>query len=95
MMYFWLGIIIILGFLEVITVNLVSIWFIISGVIAKIGTICANKNVSLASILQHEVSGNSTAEITVITERSKEKLIKEVVAELDNCKVESLIRVAE
>lgn len=65
------------------------------GVIAKIGTICANKNVSLASILQHEVSGNSTAEITVITERTQEKLIKEVVSELDNCKVESLIRVAE
>lgn len=36
MMYFWLGIIIILGFLEVITVNLVSIWFIVSGIIALI-----------------------------------------------------------
>lgn len=65
------------------------------GVIAKIGTICANKNVSLASIVQREVTGNNTATITVITEKCQEKLIKEVVNELDNCTVESLIRVAE
>ena len=65
------------------------------GVIAKIGTICANKNVSLASILQKEVSGNNTADITVITEKCQEKLIREVVSELDNCIVNSLIRVAE
>ena len=65
------------------------------GVIAKIGTICANKNVSLASILQKEVSGNNTADITVITEKCQEKLIKEVVGELDNCVVNSLIRVAD
>ena len=36
MMYFWLGIIIVLGFLEAITINLVSIWFIISGFIALV-----------------------------------------------------------
>ena len=65
------------------------------GVIAKIGTICANKNISLASIVQREVSGNNTAVITVITEKCQERLIKEVVNELDNCTVESLIRVAE
>ena len=65
------------------------------GVIAKIGTICANKNISLASILQREVSENNTADIIVITEKCKEKLIKEVVQELDNCTVNSLIRVAE
>ena len=65
------------------------------GVIAKIGTICANKNISLESILQREVSENNTADIIVITEKCKEKLIKEVVQELDNCTVNSLIRVAE
>ncbi len=65
------------------------------GVIAKIGTICANKNISLASIMQKEVLENNTANITVITEKCQERLIKEVVNELDNCTVNSLIRVAE
>jgi homoserine dehydrogenase len=65
------------------------------GVIAKIGTICANKNISLASIMQKEVYENSTADIVVITEKCQERLIKEVVEELDNCTVNSLIRVAE
>ena len=65
------------------------------GVIAKIGTICANKNISLASILQREVSENNTADIIVITEKCQERLIKEVVNELDECTVNSLIRVAE
>lgn len=36
MFYFWLGIIIFLGLLEVATVNLVSIWFIISGLFAMV-----------------------------------------------------------
>ena len=48
------------------------------GVIAKIGTICANKNISLSSILQKGVSEDNTADITVITESCQEKLIKEV-----------------
>lgn len=65
------------------------------GVIAKIGTICANKNISLSSILQKGVSDNNTADITVITEKCQEKLIKEVVAELDHCTVNSIIRVAD
>ena len=65
------------------------------GVIAKIGTICANKKISLASILQRGVYDNNTADIVVITEKCQEKLIKEVVNELDNCTVNSLIRVAE
>lgn len=65
------------------------------GIIAKIGTICANKKISLSSILQKEVFENKTADITVITERCQEKLIREVVQELDNCTVNSLIRVAE
>ncbi len=36
MFYFWLMLIIFLGFLEAITINLVSIWFVISGLIALI-----------------------------------------------------------
>lgn len=65
------------------------------GVIAKIGTICANKNISLSSILQKGVSSDNTADITVITESCQEKLIKEVINELTGCTVNSLIRVAE
>ena len=64
------------------------------GVIAKIGTICASKDISLSSILQKGVEANNTAEITVITEKCLERKIREVVAELDNCTVNSLIRVA-
>lgn len=63
------------------------------GVIAKIGTICANKNISLSSILQKGVSDDNTADITVITESCQEKLIKEVVEELKDCTVNSIIRV--
>ena len=65
------------------------------GVIAKIGSICASKNISLASILQREISGDNTADITVITEKCQERLIREAIDELDNCTVNSLIRVAE
>lgn len=65
------------------------------GVIAKIGTICANKHISLASILQKGVNENNTAEITVITENCLERSIKEVISELTGCEVMSLIRVAE
>lgn len=63
------------------------------GVIAKIGTICANKQISLSSILQKGVSEDNTAEITVITEECLEKSIREVVSELDNCTINSIIRV--
>ena len=65
------------------------------GVIAKIGTICANKNISLSSILQKGVNENNTATITVITEKCLERSIKEVVSELTDCEVASLIRVED
>ena len=65
------------------------------GVIAKIGTICANKDISLSSILQKGVEANNTAEITVITEKCLERKIREVVSELDGCEINSLIRVME
>lgn len=67
------------------------------GVIAKIGTICANKNVSLSSILQKGVSTtDNTAEITVITEKCFEKSMREIVSELgDDCVINNIIRVME
>lgn len=64
-----------------------------TGVIGKIGTICANKNISLSSILQKGVSDNNTADITVITEICKEADIQAAIKELDDCKINSLIRV--
>lgn len=36
MFYFWLGVVILLGILEAITVGLVSIWFVLSGIVALI-----------------------------------------------------------
>ena len=65
------------------------------GVIAKIGTICASKNISVSSILQKGVKNDNTAEITVITEKCLEKSVKEVVNELDECTLNSMIRVME
>jgi len=63
------------------------------GMIAKIGTICANKNISLISI--NGVEDNNSADITVITGSCLEKNIREVVKELDDCTVNSVIRVLE
>ena len=65
------------------------------GVIAKIGSICANKNVSLSSIVQKGVKEDNTAEITVITENCLEKNVQEIVNKLEGCKINSLIRVME
>lgn len=36
MFYFWLAVVLILGFFEIITVGLVSVWFVISGIVAMI-----------------------------------------------------------
>ncbi len=63
------------------------------GLIAKIGTVCAENNVSLASIVSD--SDEVTARITVITDKCIEKNIKKVIAELNDCEVKSLIRVME
>ncbi|MCM1265976.1 MAG: homoserine dehydrogenase [Candidatus Gastranaerophilales bacterium] len=63
------------------------------GVIGKIGTICAKRNISLSSILQKGVSEDNTADITVITEVCKEEDIQEAIAELNECTINSLIRV--
>ena len=63
------------------------------GVIGKIGTICAKRNISLSSILQKGVSDDNTADITVITEVCKEEDIQHAIAELEECTINSLIRV--
>lgn len=65
------------------------------GVIGKIGTICANHDISLASIVQRCVSDNNTADITVITELVKEKNMQDAIKliEQGENKVNSLIRV--
>ena len=65
------------------------------GVIGKIGTICANHDISLASIVQRCVSEDNTADITVITELVKEENMQKAIKliEQDGNKVNSLIRV--
>ena len=65
------------------------------GVIGKIGTICADNDISLASIVQKCVSDDNTADITVITELVKEKNMQNAIRliEADGNKVNNLIRV--
>ena len=67
------------------------------GVIGKIGKICADNDISLASIVQRCVSDDNTADITVITELVREKNMQNAVRAFENDevinKVNSLIRV--
>lgn len=67
------------------------------GVIGKIGKICADNNISLASIVQRGVSEDNTADITVITELCREKDMQNTVRAFENDeyinRVNSLIRV--
>ncbi len=65
------------------------------GVIGKIGTICAENNISLASIVQKCVGEDNTADITVITEIASESAMQNAIKliEADGSKVNSLIRV--
>lgn len=67
------------------------------GVIGKIGTICAENGISLASIMQRGVSEDNTADITVITELAKEKDMQKTIKQFEQDeyinKVNSLIRV--
>ena len=65
------------------------------GVIAKIGTICANKHISLSSIVQKGIESDNTADITVITDKCLERSFREIVEELDECTINSIIRVME
>lgn len=65
------------------------------GVIGKIGTICADNGISLASMVQKRISDDNTAEITVITEIASEAAMQNAIKliEQDGNKVNSLIRV--
>lgn len=65
------------------------------GVIGTIGTICAENDISLESIVQRCVSEDNTADITVITELVKEKNMQNAIKQIeqDGNKVNSLIRV--
>lgn len=67
------------------------------GVIGKIGKICEDNSISLASIVQKGVSEDNTADITVITELCREKDMQNAVKAFENDeyinKVNSLIRV--
>ncbi len=36
MIYFWLGLSLILGFIEIISINLTTVWFVISGLLAMV-----------------------------------------------------------
>lgn len=67
------------------------------GVIGRIGKACEDNNISLASIVQKEIVKDNCAEITVITELSKEKDMQKVIDILNNddtiLNVNSLIRV--
>ena len=67
------------------------------GVIGRIGKACEDNNISLASIVQKEIVKDNCAEITVITELSKEKNMQKVIDILNNddtiLNVNSLIRV--
>ena len=65
------------------------------GVIGKIGTICAENDISLASIVQRCVSEDNTADITVITELVQEKNMQNAIKQIeqDGNIVNSLIRV--
>ena len=67
------------------------------GVIGKIGKVCEDNDISLASIVQRGVSEDNTADITVITELCKEKNMQKAIETFKNDefinKVNSLIRV--
>ncbi len=65
------------------------------GVIGKIGTICANNDISLESIVQRCVAEDNTANITVITELVKEQDMQNAIKQIeqDGNKVNNLIRV--
>ena len=65
------------------------------GTIGAIGTVCAENNINLQSILQKGIKEDNTALIVVITEASYEKDIQNAVKKLNeqNIKVTNLIRV--
>lgn len=52
------------------------------GAIGVIGTICGKNNINISTIMQNGINEDNTAEIVVITERSKEADVQNALAEL-------------
>lgn len=69
------------------------------GVIGAIGEICAQNNLSIASVLQKGINKENKAQIIVITEYCKEKFMKKTLEELQKNKniekINGFIRVME
>ncbi len=67
------------------------------GAIGIIGTICGNNNINISTIMQKGIKEDNTAEIVVITERSKESDIQNALKELlkSDCikNIDNLLRV--
>lgn len=67
------------------------------GAIGVIGTICGQHNINISTIMQHGTKEDNTAEIVVITEKSKEADIQNALKELvkSECinKIDNLLRV--
>lgn len=67
------------------------------GAIGIIGTICGKNNINISTIMQNGIKPDNTAEIVVITERSKESDVQNALKELlkSECikKIDNLLRV--
>lgn len=67
------------------------------GAIGVIGTICGKNNINISTIMQNGIKEDNTAEIVVITERSKESDVQNALNELlkSDCikKIDNLLRV--
>ena len=67
------------------------------GAIGVVGTICGKHNISISKMLQNGINADNTAEIVVITEKSKESDVQNALKELleSNCikNIDNLIRV--
>ncbi len=67
------------------------------GAIGVVGTVCGKHNISISKMLQNGINEDNTAEIVVITEKSKESDIQNALKELlqSNCvkNIDNIIRV--
>ncbi len=67
------------------------------GVIGIIGTICGKNNINISTIMQKGINTDNTAEIVVITEKSKESDVQNALNELIKSdsiqKIDNLLRV--
>ncbi len=67
------------------------------GVIGLVGTICGKNNINISTIMQKGINTDNTAEIVVITEKSKESDIQNALSDLLKSesikKIDNLLRV--